>query len=39
MAFPTVSGPYGLRPLNLVGGTPFAGATRHMPIASGYATV
>jgi len=38
MAFPTVSGPYGLRPLNLVGGTPFAGATRHMPIASGYAT-
>jgi hypothetical protein len=38
MAYPTVSAPYGLRPINLVGGLPFAGATRQIPIASAYAT-
>lgn len=38
MAYPTVDAPYGLKPLNLIGGMPFAGATRQMPIASGYAT-
>ena len=38
MAYPTVDAPYGLKPVNLVGGTPFAGATRMIPIASGYGT-
>lgn len=38
MAYPTVSAPYGLRPVNLIGGQVFAGATRQMQIASGYAT-
>ena len=37
MAYPTVSAPYGLKPVNLVGGRVFAGATRQFPIASGYA--
>ena len=37
MAYPTVSGPYGLKPINLIGGRVFAGATRQFPIASGYA--
>lgn len=30
--------PYGLRPINMVGGRPFSGATRQIKIASGYAT-
>ena len=38
MAYPTVSAPYGLKPINLIGGQVFAGATRKMEIASGYAT-
>jgi len=38
MAYPTVSPPYGLKPVNLIGGQVFAGATRLMEIASGYAT-
>ena len=38
MAYPTVSGPYGLKPVNLIGGRVFAGATRQIPIASGYDT-
>ena len=38
MAYPTVSAPYGLKPINLYGGTPFAGATRQYRIASGYNT-
>ena len=38
MAFPTVNAPYGLKPLNLYGGTPFAGATRQYRIASAYDT-
>jgi hypothetical protein len=37
MAYPTVSAPYGLKPINLIGGQVFAGATRQIPIASGYA--
>ena len=37
MAYPTVSGPYGLKPVNLIGGQVFAGSTRMFPIASGYA--
>ena len=38
MAYPTVSAPYGLKPVNLIGGQVFAGSTRMMEIASGYAT-
>lgn len=38
MAYPTVNAPYGLRPVNLIGGLPFAGATRAIPIASNYGT-
>jgi hypothetical protein len=38
MAYPTVSAPYGLKPINLIGGQVFAGATRQFQIASGYAT-
>jgi hypothetical protein len=37
MAYPIVSAPYGLKPVNLIGGQVFAGATRQMEIASGYA--
>jgi hypothetical protein len=38
MAYPTVDAPYGLKPVNLIGGQVFAGSTRLMEIASGYAT-
>ena len=38
MAYPTVSGPYGLQPINLIGGQVFAGSTRLIPIASGSTT-
>jgi hypothetical protein len=38
MAYPTVSAPYGLKPINLIGGQVFAGATRLLNIASGYGT-
>jgi len=38
MAYPTVDAPYGLKPVNLIGGQVFAGSTRNMEIASGYAT-
>jgi hypothetical protein len=38
MAYPTVSAPYGLLPINLIGGQVFAGATRQIPIVSGYDT-
>ena len=38
MAYPTVSAPYGLRPINSVDGKPYAGATRQLPIASDYNT-
>jgi len=37
MAYPTISGPYGLQPVNLIGGQVYAGSTRYLPIASGYA--
>jgi hypothetical protein len=30
MAYPTVSKPYGLQPVNLIGGQVFAGATRNV---------
>ena len=38
MAYPTVSAPYGLKPINLIGGQVFAGSTREYPIPYGYAT-
>jgi len=38
MAYPTVDAPYGLKPVNLIGGQVFAGSTRLMEIADGYAT-
>jgi len=34
MAYPTVNAPYGLIPINLIGGQVFAGQTRELPIAS-----
>lgn len=33
----TTAAPYGLRPINLIGGQVFAGSTRQIKIASGYA--
>jgi len=38
MAYPTIDRPYGLKPINLIGGQVFAGATRQIAIASGYGT-
>ena len=38
MAYPSVTGPYGLIPINLIGGQVFAGSTRQMPINSASAT-
>jgi hypothetical protein len=38
MAYPSVSAPYGLVPINSVDGKPYAGATRQLPIASTYNT-
>ena len=34
----TTAAPYGLRPINLIGGQNFAGSTRQLKIASGYNT-
>lgn len=38
MAYPAGLGPYGFAPYNLEGGRVYAGATRKLPIASGYAS-
>ena len=38
MAYPTIDAPYGLKPVGLVGGRPYTGATRKIPIASKYGT-
>ena len=32
--YPTVAAPYGLKPINLIGGQVFAGATRQLPITT-----
>ncbi len=36
MAYPTVSAPYGFKPINRIDGMPYAGATRLIPIAGTY---
>lgn len=38
MAYPQVSAPYGLKAINEIGGLPYAGSTRMIPIAAGYNT-
>lgn len=38
MAYPTIDRPYGFKPINLIGGQPYAGSTRMVPIAYGYST-
>jgi hypothetical protein len=38
MAYPTVSAPYGLKPVNLIGGQVFSGSTRNVKVQYGYAT-
>lgn len=38
MAYPQISAPYGLKPINLVGGQVFSGSTRSLPIQYGYAS-
>ena len=38
MAYPVIDAPYGLKPLNLIGGQVFAGSTRMYNIAYAYAT-
>jgi len=39
MAYPSVDKPYGLKPINLIGGQVFAGATRQRRIASSAASI
>lgn len=38
MAYPTISKPYGFRPVNRIDGLPYAGATQQIRIASTYNT-
>ena len=38
MAYPTVSAPYGLQPVNRIDGMPYAGAMRQIPVAAGFGT-
>jgi hypothetical protein len=38
MAYPTIDAPYGLKPINLIGGQVFAGSTRNFPVLYNYAT-
>jgi len=38
MAYPTVSAPYGLKPINLIGGQVFAGSTRNIKIQYNFGT-
>ena len=38
MAYPVVDAPYGLKPINLIGGQVFAGSTREYNIPYGYST-
>lgn len=38
MPYPVVDRPYGLKPVNLIGGQVFSGSTREIPIQYGYGT-
>jgi len=38
MAYPTVSAPYGFKPVNLLGGQVYSGSTRQLPIATAHGT-
>jgi hypothetical protein len=38
MPYPQIPAPYGLKPINLIGGQVFAGSTRNLPIQYGYGT-
>ena len=38
MAYPVIPAPYGLKPINLIGGQVFAGSTRELPIQYSYNT-
>lgn len=38
MAYPVIDAPYGLKPINLIGGQVFAGSTREYNIPYGYST-
>ena len=38
MAYPTVSAPYGLKPVNSIDGKPYAGAIRQIPVAASFGT-
>ena len=38
MAYPIIDAPYGLKPINLIGGQVFAGSTRMYPILQAYGT-
>ena len=38
MAYPTIDAPYGLKPINLIGGQVFAGSTRNIPIQYAFNT-
>ena len=38
MAYPSVDAPYGVKPVNLIGGQVFAGSTRNLPIQYNYGT-
>jgi hypothetical protein len=38
MAYPTVSAPFGLQPVNRIDGMPYAGAIRQIPVAAGFGT-
>ena len=38
MPYPTVSAPYGYKPVNLIGGQQFSGSTRMLPISYNYGT-
>jgi len=39
MSYPTIDKPYGLKPINLIGGQVFAGATRQRRIATGASSI
>jgi hypothetical protein len=38
MAYPIIDAPYGVKPVNLIGGQVFAGSTRNLPIQYNYGT-